>query len=210
MPHFPYAPPPNLTSAPQLMTYLINDAKLASDHGELSMRWLRGDAASVIIAGSETVALTLTFLFYELAKHPEQVAKLRAELDPMSNPLDAKALAHLPHLNAVINEIMRLHPAVPTSGLRMTPPEGMMIGETYVPGDITVSTPAYIIGRLDSCYEQPGEFIPERWYPDSKLVKNKIGFAPFSAGMCFCSPQHPFTISSPHFYCQMSPNSFQG
>ena len=59
---------------------------------------------------------------------------------------DMKVLQSLTYLNAVINETLRLWPA-PTSGLRQTPPEGVVVAGRYIPGDTTVLTPGYSLAR---------------------------------------------------------------
>ena len=33
-----------------------------------------------------------------------------------------------------------------------------------------------------SCYERPNDFIPERWYSQPELIKDKRTFSPFSTG----------------------------
>ena len=96
---------------------------------------------------SDTVALTLIYLFYRLARHPEQLRKLQKELDGLDSVSDFTALQHAQHLNGIINETMRLHPATLTGNLRETPPEGAMISGRYVPGNIVICSPRYIISK---------------------------------------------------------------
>ena len=96
---------------------------------------------------SDTVALTLIYLFYRLARHPEQLYKLQKELDDLESVSDFTALQQAQHLNGIINETMRLHPATLTGNLRETPPEGAMISGRYVPGNIVICSPRYIIGK---------------------------------------------------------------
>jgi cytochrome P450 len=113
------------------------------------------------------------------------VEKLRAELQPLSGTngeFSGRDLQSADHLNGVINEALRLHPAVPSGLLRLTPPEGITVGETFIPGECTVGAPGYTLGRLESCYENPEEFMPERWYSRPEMVKNKEAFAPFTIG----------------------------
>lgn len=95
---------------------------------------------------SDTVAPTLIFLFYELALHPEKAEKLYQEVKGLDD-YDPKVLQGLPYLNAVIKETLRLHPAVPTGGYRDTPPHGMTIGDTFIPGNTTIVAPRYVLGR---------------------------------------------------------------
>lgn len=102
--------------------------------------------------GSDTVASTLVFIFYHIALDPVQADKLRDELTTLSSISNMKALQELPHLNGVINETLRLHPALPTGGLRQTPPEGITVAGQFIPGNVTVSAPRYSLGRRESSY----------------------------------------------------------
>ena len=90
----------------------------------------------------------------ELARHPEHIAKLRDELaaympDPTANVLN-QTIANLDHLNGIIYECLRLYPPVPTALQRLTPPEGVEIEGTHIPGNMTVWCPQYAIGRSES------------------------------------------------------------
>ncbi|KAL8678451.1 MAG: hypothetical protein Q9186_005189 [Xanthomendoza sp. 1 TL-2023] len=79
----------------------------------------------------DTTASTLTYICYRLAQHPEQLQKLQAELDTLDAIDDSKNLQLLPHLNGIINEVLRLHPAVPTGGLREAPAEGFTLSGRF-------------------------------------------------------------------------------
>ena len=101
---------------------------------------------------SDTTATTLTHIIYELVRHPSHISKLRKELtsiDPSVGPHNIKhvQIQHLDHLNGVIYETLRLHPPVPTALQRLTPPEGMTIGGVFIPGNTTVWSPQYVLGR---------------------------------------------------------------
>lgn len=98
---------------------------------------------------SDTVAPTLVFAIYQLALNPDKAEKLYQEVKDVSIR-DLATLKKLPYLNAVIMETLRLHPAVPTGGNRDTPPEGMMIDGTFIPGNTTIVAPRYVLGRRKS------------------------------------------------------------
>jgi len=130
---------------------------------------LQGDARLIVIAGrlvclqlwqrktanavyhSDTTASTLTHIFYHLAHDVTQIGRLRSELAPYFeqnlDAIDPFEIQHLNHLNGIINETLRLHPPVPTAIPRLTPPEGIQIGEVHVPGSTTVWCPPYVMGR---------------------------------------------------------------
>ncbi|PHH92958.1 hypothetical protein CDD83_3116 [Cordyceps sp. RAO-2017] len=165
---------------------LTHDDQLAADERDLSV--LRNDCRFIIVAGGDTVAATLAFIFYYFAKHPESGRRLREELAPLRR--GNRAFAHkdiqlADHLNAVINETLRLHPPASTI-TRVTPPEGIVVGDTLIPGGVTVFSSQYVLGRSGASYVKPDEFVPERWYSRPELIKDQAGYAPFSIGSYSC------------------------
>jgi tryprostatin B 6-hydroxylase len=89
-------------------------------------------------------------LFNYFAKDPSLVEKARKELAPLAGEngsFDNKSANEAEFINGCINEALRLHPPVPTALQRLTPHEGMMVGETFVPGDAVVWCPGYVMGR---------------------------------------------------------------
>jgi tryprostatin B 6-hydroxylase len=146
---------------------------------------LQADARTIIVAGSDTTAATLTHIFYELARHPEHVRLFRKELGSLSKgngSFENQDIQYASHLNAVIHETLRLYPVPPTTLIRITPPEGIVVDNQFIPGNMNVFTPQYALGRCEIGYERPLEFIPERWSTKPELIKDKSGYAPFSTG----------------------------
>ncbi|KAL4861326.1 cytochrome P450 [Aspergillus spectabilis] len=80
-------------------------------------------------------------------------------------------LANLNLLNAVINEALRLHPAVPSGTQRMTPPEGITISNTHIPGDVMVCVPVHSVFREPELVKDPSTFIPFNSGPYSCVGK---------------------------------------
>ncbi|GLA73266.1 hypothetical protein AtubIFM55763_004175 [Aspergillus tubingensis] len=156
---------------------------------------LLGDVELIIAAGSntgsqvddsDTTAAALITVIYELAKHPVHVKMIREELslcavEPSGEYMHEK-IAGLRHLNGFINEVLRLHPPIGSIIPRKTPPEGIMIGDTYIPGNMTVSCPQCVIGRSDVFYENANRLLPERWYKYPEAMKYKSAYAPFLLG----------------------------
>lgn len=99
---------------------------------------------------SDTTSATLTYTTYEIIKHPRVIEKLHQEMAPLvhaDGSVDHQALQDCKYLNAVIDETLRLHPPVPSGLIRVTPPDGLQVGETYIPGDTNVVMPLYSIQR---------------------------------------------------------------
>ncbi|CAG8958604.1 hypothetical protein HYFRA_00009921 [Hymenoscyphus fraxineus] len=172
---------------PSIMAPLLaHYESLSTEKQDISV--IRNDVRFIIIAGSDTVAATLAFTFYYLARYPKNIDKLREELLPLRSAnghYEHDKIQNAEHLNAVINEALRLHPPASTIP-RVTPPEGIMVEETFIPGNMTVFTSQYAIGRCGTVYRNANEFIPERWSSRPELIIERSGYAPFSTGSHSC------------------------
>ncbi|KAI9722768.1 MAG: hypothetical protein M1828_004464 [Chrysothrix sp. TS-e1954] len=169
-----------------IMSWML-DASAQSDSVHEDLPYLHGDAAVLLIAGSETVSSTLTFVFYHLASNPVHCKRLREEIKTPLESLSSKDLQNLPYLNAIINEAFRLYPPNPSTVPRVTPADGISVADRHIPGDVTVILPSYTINRLESCYHQAQKFLPERWCSKPWMTKDDSAFAPFGRGMYSCA-----------------------
>ncbi|KAL3462282.1 cytochrome P450 [Aspergillus heterothallicus] len=154
---------------------------------------LNEDGRLMIITGSDTTGVALANAFYYLAKHPAVYRKLQSELDEIfttPTPLlefSNETLRRLPYLEAVINETIRLKPAVPSGQPRQTPPGGLQIDEMWIPGDTIVVVPQHVIQRDDRYFPHGAEFIPERWLEKKgTLIVHEEAFFPFQTGRYGC------------------------
>ncbi|KAF2752115.1 cytochrome P450 [Sporormia fimetaria CBS 119925] len=140
---------------------------LDCDNKEItSRRALNAAARLLVVAGSDTTSATLTFIFLELARNPHTQRHLRSILPSLSAKphLEAQDLTHIPYLDAIINETMRLHPVVPSGVQRETPPEGLTLPNgTYIPGHTQIWMPIYAIHHDARNFSSPETFAPERW-----------------------------------------------
>lgn len=133
--------------------------------------------------------MALANAFYYLAKHPTVYKKLQSELDAtfskgtQTSEFNSEALRRLPYLEAVINETLRLKPAVPSGQPRETPPQGLQVDEMWIPGNTIVVVPQHVIQRDDRYFPSGADFIPERWLDaKDKMITNEEAFFPFQIG----------------------------
>ena len=114
---------------------------------------LAGDADLLVLAGSDSIAGALSNILYHLAINVEEQNKLRIKLRHELADSDDDSAVQLQgseHLDAVIYESLRVNPPAPAGHERLTPPEGLWVGETYIPGNISVFIPHYALFRGES------------------------------------------------------------
>lgn len=136
---------------PTLFTKLFGAQK---DNG-LTYQELVMNAQAYIIAGSDTTAVTLTYLIYCVCEHPDVLEKLAQEVQSLPDNFTDKECRELPFMNQVITETLRLYPAVPTGLRRVVPPGGAILGGYQLPSGITVSTQAYSMHRNPEVFQSP-------------------------------------------------------
>ncbi|KAF5564804.1 cytochrome P450 monooxygenase [Fusarium napiforme] len=140
----------NKPDLPDVFSWILSDYDDLNNPTAQDTINLRGDAQLIAVAGSDTTASSLACLFFELAVNPEACLHLQRELDHYyaeHGKLDHSSLSKLKYLQACINESMRLYPAIPSGLQRMTPPQGLDIGNTHIPGDTMVMIPTYTLNR---------------------------------------------------------------
>jgi cytochrome P450 len=90
----------------------------------------------------------------------------------------------LPHLNAVINETLRLYPS---AGFTRTPVKNTTLGEHKIPRNVEIVVLPWLAHRHPDYYEEPEKYDPERWIGSKEKVDQaKKYFCPFSLGNRNC------------------------
>ncbi|KAF7317104.1 hypothetical protein HMN09_00445100 [Mycena chlorophos] len=181
--------------------HLIDEAGL--EPSPPSNAQVTSDGGLAIIAGAETTSTTLSHAFYLLLCNPKTYTRLQAEIDdPKMDSGVPASQARMPYLNAVINETLRLFPAV-LSGSQRTPPVGsggQTISSHFVPEGTSTVVHTYSLHHDPRYFSPlPDSFVPERWLsseqqlalePDvfrsGEVVHNTAAFIPFSVGPSNC------------------------
>ncbi len=148
---------------------------------------IRDEVVIIYLAGHETTALAMTYVWYLLSQHPAVEAKLHAELDGV---LGGRApvhddIARLPYTRMVIEEAMRLYPPAPgISGRAALEPDE--IAGTKIPKGAMVLIAPWVVQRHRSLWDQPGRFDPERFAPERSAGRHRFSYIPFGGGPRIC------------------------
>lgn len=127
----------------------------SSEKSDLTEDKVQDEAGNLIIAGSDTTSITLTYLVWAVLKRPDLQARLEEELAGVGDGFDDAALEKLPLLNAVIDETLRLYGAAPGNLPRSAPASGATLGGFFIPGGTVVETQAYTLHRRPDIYPDP-------------------------------------------------------
>jgi cytochrome P450 len=149
-------------------------------------RQLRDEVVTLLLAGQETTALVLTWMFYLLGTHPEADARLAAELESVLNGRApaAEDLPKLPYAEHVALEAMRLYPPVWVFGREAT--ADCVIGGYPVPAGTTLLISPWVTHRDPRLYDDPLAFQPERWENGLARKLPRLAYFPFSGGPRVC------------------------
>ncbi|KAI6778855.1 uncharacterized protein J7T54_000511 [Emericellopsis cladophorae] len=163
---------------------LFTKMNKAKDDDKLPFNELCGAAQTYIIAGTDTTAITMTYLTWAVCRRPSIQAKLVEELRTLPVHFADVHLRELPYLQCVIEETLRLYAAVPGGLPRIVPPGGAeLVGHHLAQGTV-VSGQAYTLHRDSTIFPRPLEFDPARWENPTKEMKD--AFSAFGRGPRAC------------------------
>ncbi|KAI9026358.1 cytochrome P450 [Hyaloraphidium curvatum] len=169
---------------------------------------LRDFVANIVIAGRDTTAQTLTWVFYCLANHPEVERKLREELVTVLGDKEPtyESLKELKYTNAVFNEALRLHANVPNNIMTATRDTVLSGSGTKIYAGDRVQYSPWIMGRLKSIWGPDAEeFKPERWFDAAGNLRkeNQYKWPVFKAGPRICLGMNMATQEAMTFLAQI-------
>jgi cytochrome P450 len=116
---------------------------------------IRLEAGNLIVAGSDTTAVTMTYLVWSVLKRPALQRRLEEEVATLPEQFDDAVLEKLPLLDAVINETLRLYGAAPGGLPRSVPKGGVTLSGHFIPEDFVVETQAYTLHRNPDIFPDP-------------------------------------------------------
>ncbi|WP_173033363.1 cytochrome P450 [Phytohabitans flavus] len=147
---------------------------------------MRDEMVTLLLAGHETTASTLSWTFYLADQHPEVWERLRAEaVEVLGDRLPTfEDLHRLRYTTMVIDEVIRLFP--PVWMLSRLAQEADVVGGYDVPAGSDVLICPYTLHRHPAFWDQPERFDPERFEPGRAVDRPRYAYIPFGAGPRFC------------------------
>jgi cytochrome P450 len=165
---------------------LLLDAQ-DEDGTKLSDLQIRDEVMTLLFAGHDTTTSTVSFMFYELARHPEIVARLQREQDELAGhePTAAQLTGgQLAQLEMVLAETLRKYPPA-WVGPRRAVDAFEFQGHT-VPARAFVNYSSWASHHLPDVFPEPEAFRPERFTPEARAALPKGAYVPFGGGSRIC------------------------
>ena len=173
------------TDAHDLLTMLM-DAR-DEDTGEpMSDLQLRNEVVTLILAGYETTANSLSWTWYLLTQHPEALANVRAELAGVLGGREPqfRDLGSLSYTRRTLDESLRLYPPAWIMGRRALGDD--RLGEVPIPAGSVLALSPYITHRNPKYWDDPERFDPERMRETKASLRRPFAYFPFGGGPRLC------------------------
>ncbi|XP_031739495.1 cytochrome P450 71A1-like [Cucumis sativus] len=183
-----------------IMLQLQQDDKL--DY-HFSLDNLKAIVLDMFVGGSDTTATGLEWTMTELMRKPRIMKKVQEEVRTIigkKSKIEAEDIKKMEYMQCVIKESLRLHPPVPLLVPRETMADVEIEGY-YIPSKTRVFVNAWAIQRDPQFWDNPNEFIPERFMDKTNSADYKgqnFEFIPFGSGRRKC-PGLSFGIASFEF-----------
>lgn len=156
----------------------------AHERGDLSMSEVEDNLTALLLAGHDSSAVTLTYAWLELSRHPavreSMVDEIAAETEgeiPSADDFD-----DLQRTRHVIKETLRLYP--PAWAVNREAIEPVTLGRYEIPAGVQITMPQWVLHRDERFWEQPATFDPSRWVRD--VDRPEYAYFPFSGGPRHC------------------------
>lgn len=172
-----------------VLSRLIVSARAEPDP-RVGRQRLRDELVTLLLAGHETTASTLSWALYLVDKHPEVRERLREEATTvLGDRLPTfDDLGRLRYTAMVIDEVVRLYPPVWILPRKTLADD--VVGGYHVPAGVDVLICPYTLHRHRAFWDRPEEFDPERFDPVRSTDRPRYAYIPFGAGPRFCVGNH--------------------
>jgi len=168
---------------------LLSHCLLAGEktgHATMTDRQVIDEVLTLIIAGHETTAAALNWVWFLLASHPESFREVHNSLrrfDAERVP-DRQTLTSLRSVSQVIKEALRLYPPGWLYTRRAVREDALAGFRLPAGSDVFICS--WLLHRHPRYWDRPDEFVPARFDPAQEAVRHPYVYVPFSAGPRHC------------------------
>nr|QUN00498.1 cytochrome P450 71E69 [Tripterygium wilfordii] len=150
---------------------------------------LKSIILDIFLGGIDTSAATTTWALSEMLKNPRIMRKAQEEIRGIvgkANKVEGRDIERFTYLNMIFKETFRKHPPLPLLIPHECIKHCKIGGYDVFPGT-TVMINAYAMGRDPKCWDNPEDFIPERFEnSDVDFKGSHFELLPFGAGRRIC------------------------
>jgi cytochrome P450 len=170
-----------------LLSMLLLAVDEEGDGGGFTDEQARDQSMTLLIAGHDTTAAGLTWLFYCLARHPRIATLVHQELDAVLGGREPEAndLAQLCYTERVVKETLRLYPPAIAVFMRQALADMEIAGYT-LPRNGLVQIYPYICQHDARWFPEPENFDPDRFLPELQRALPPFAYFPFGGGPRVC------------------------
>ncbi|WP_304189585.1 cytochrome P450 [Phenylobacterium aquaticum] len=172
-------------AAPKDLLARLIAARDSETGAKMTAAEVRDEVVTIFLAGHETTAAAMAWVWYVLSQHPAVEARLHEELDRVLGGR-TPTVADLPNLTyarMVLDETMRLYPPAPGTSSRLAVEADEICG-VKIPKGANVAVVPWIIHRHRDLWDRPERFDPERFAPGTE--RPRFAYVPFSGGPRVC------------------------
>ncbi len=177
---------PNQAEQRDDLLAMLLDARDAESGTGMSDQQARDEILTLLLAGHETTANALSWIFYLLAQHPEAVTALWEEYRAVlgGRPPQLVDLPQLPRTRMVVEEALRLYPPAWAVGRHALGTDE--IGGFIIPKGAYVVLAQYVTHRHPAFWDNPDTFDPERFSDERAADRHRSAYFPFGGGPRLC------------------------
>lgn len=183
-------PPASPAQAPDDLLQMLLDTRYEDTGEPMTEEQLLDEVNILLVAGHETSANALSWLFYLLARHPEIAQKVRAEMTAAlaDRSPEFQELAQLPYSLNVVQEALRLYP--PAWILDRVALEADEFQGQPIPKGTQFSLYLYGLHHHPALWPDAEVFRPERFATGAQPALPTYGYLPFGGGPRLCVGNH--------------------
>lgn len=187
---------------------MLMDSTDAETGKPLTDSELRDEIMTVFIAGHETTANAMAWLWATLAQRPDVLHRVEAEADRVlaeriPTPAD---FGQLEYTQRVFREILRLYPPVPILPRKIEADN--VLGDYYMEKGKEIFFSPYLLHRHPEFWEDPGHFDPERFTKARQRTQHPFAYLPFGGGPRICLGNN-FALMEAIFIIAMTTQRFR-